>query len=73
MGLDGVEVSHPSHNSEDIKRIGALVDFFGLLPSGGSDWHGTAEGPRSIGCMHVPHEWLVRQENAAAKRLAEVA
>ena len=72
-GLDGVEVRHPSHNAEDVKRIAALVDFFGLLPSGGSDWHGTADGPRSIGCMHVPHEWLVRQESAAAKRMAEVA
>ena len=73
MGLDGVEVRHPSHNAEDAKRIGALADFFSLLPSGGSDWHGTTEGPRCIGCMHVPQEWLARQDAAAARRLAEVA
>lgn len=73
MGLDGVEVRHPSHNSEDAKRLGALTDFFGLLPSGGSDWHGAPEGPRCIGCMHVPREWLDRQDEAAARRLAEVA
>jgi predicted metal-dependent phosphoesterase TrpH len=73
MGLDGVEVRHPSHNTEDAKRISALADFFSLLPSGGSDWHGTVEGPRCIGCMHVPREWLERQDVAAARRLAEVA
>ena len=73
MGLDGVEVRHPSHNSEDAARIGALVDFFGLLRSGGSDWHGTPEGTRSIGCMHVPSDWLARQDAAVARRLAEVA
>jgi predicted metal-dependent phosphoesterase TrpH len=73
MGLDGVEVRHPSHNSEDAARIGALVDYFGLLRSGGSDWHGAPEGTRSIGCMHVPGEWLDRQDAAIAKRFAEVA
>lgn len=73
MGLDGVEIRHPSHNSEDVKRLTALAEFFGLLPSGGSDWHGAPEGPRCIGCMHVPHEWLARQDEAAARRLAAVA
>lgn len=73
MGLDGVEVRHPSHNSEDAARIGALVDYFGLLRSGGSDWHGAPEGTRSIGCMHIPGEWLDRQDAAVAKRFAEVA
>ncbi len=70
MGLDGVELRHPSHNSEDVKRLTALSEFFGLLPSGGSDWHGAPEGPRCIGCMHVPHEWLDRQDEAVARRLA---
>jgi predicted metal-dependent phosphoesterase TrpH len=73
MGLDGVEVKHPSHNGEDVKRLGALADFFGVLPSGGSDWHGAATGPRAIGCMHIPHDWLDRQDAAAAKRCAGVA
>lgn len=73
MGLDGVEIRHPSHNSEDVKRLTALADHFGLLPSGGSDWHGAPEGPRCIGCMHVPHEWLERQDLAAARRMAAVS
>src|SRR6185369_15006234 len=62
QGIDGVEVRHPSHSSEDIARLGALVDHFGLVPSGGSDWHGAAEGPRTLGMMRVPAEWLARQD-----------
>ena len=65
-GLDGVEIRHPSHSGEDIKRLQALTDFFGLVPSGGSDWHGAAEGPRRLGIMNVPSEWLERQDEKVA-------
>lgn len=62
IGLDGVEVKHPSHSSSDTTRLRGLCEMFGLLPSGGSDWHGAAEGPRTIGMMQVPAEWLARQD-----------
>jgi len=65
-GLDGVEVKHPSHSAEDMKRLQALADFFDLVPSGGSDWHGAAEGPRRLGRMNVPIEWLERQDDKLA-------
>ena len=61
-GLDGVEVRHPSHSSEDTKRLQALTDFFGLVPSGGSDWHGAMDGPRRLGMMNVPIDWLEKQD-----------
>lgn len=66
-GMDGAEILHPSHSAEDTVRIRALVEFFGLLPSGGSDWHGQAEGHRQLGMMKVPAEWLDRQDVARAK------
>jgi predicted metal-dependent phosphoesterase TrpH len=65
-GLDGVEVRHPSHSSEDTKRLQALTDFFGLVPSGGSDWHGAMEGPRRLGMMNVPIDWLEKQDERVA-------
>jgi predicted metal-dependent phosphoesterase TrpH len=65
-GLDGIEIRHPSHSSEDMKRLQALADYFGLVPSGGSDWHGSAEGPRRLGMMNVPAEWLARQDERVA-------
>lgn len=67
LGLDGLEVRHPSHSAEDNARLGALVDHFGLVPSGGSDWHGAVEGPRVIGNQRVSAEWAERQEARAAE------
>ena len=62
QGIDGVEVRHPSHSSEDIARLLALVEHYSLVPSGGSDWHGAESGPRTLGMMRVPIEWLGRQD-----------
>ena len=62
LGLDGVEIKHPSHSPQDTARIKTLAEQLGLLPSGGSDWHGAADGPRTIAMMHVPIEWLTRQD-----------
>ena len=68
-GLDGLEVRHPSHSADDIKRIRALVRTFGLVPSGGSDWHGAKGGPRLLGCMQVAAEWLDAQRERIAARV----
>jgi hypothetical protein len=68
LGLDGVEVRHPSHNSEDVARLLALVEHFRLVPSGGSDWHGVAEGGRTLGMMRVPMAWLDWQDRVVAER-----
>jgi predicted metal-dependent phosphoesterase TrpH len=62
LGLDGVEVKHPGHSPSETARLRALTEQLGLLPSGGSDWHGAADGPRTIGMMQVPAEWLARQD-----------
>ena len=70
LGIDGVEVRHPSHSSEDAARLAALVEHFGLVPSGGSDWHGSGEGPRTLGAMRVPAEWLSRQDGRVRARAA---
>ena len=71
-GLDGVEILHPSHTAEDILRLRALTDFFGILPSGGSDWHGVNDSVRQLGMMNVPVEWLERQD-AHRERIASAA
>lgn len=67
-GLDGVEIRHPSHSSEDAKRLKALADFFKLVPSGGSDWHGGNDGQRKLGMMNVPIDWLELQDERVASR-----
>jgi len=70
MGLDGLEVRHPSHAAEDVKRLDALAQHFGLVVSGGSDWHGAMQGPRVLGAMRVPEAWLEAQDARLAARVA---
>ena len=65
--VDGVEVRHPGHSADDMARLMALVEHFGLVPSGGSDWHGVP-GPRTLGAMRVPMEWLHWQDERAKSR-----
>ena len=65
MGLDGLEVRHPGHSADDIARLGALADHYGMVKSGGSDWHGANEGPRALGVMQVPRAWLDQQRERA--------
>jgi predicted metal-dependent phosphoesterase TrpH len=69
-GLDGVEVWHPSHSADEVRRLRALADHLRLVASGGSDWHGAVEGPRTIGVMRVPYEVLAAQEVVLAARVA---
>jgi predicted metal-dependent phosphoesterase TrpH len=68
LGLDAVEVLHPSHTADEIVRLASLTDELGLLPSGGSDWHGAADGYRALGSMKVREEWLARQDARVRQR-----
>ena len=67
LGLDGVEVLHPSHSTDDIKRLDAIATHLGLLRSGGSDWHGTDAGKRKLGGQLVPFVWLELQREHVSR------
>ena len=67
-GLDGLEVLHPSHGWDDSQRLDALAAEFDLVRSGGSDWHGSADGARTLGMMRVPSQWLADQLERVATR-----
>lgn len=73
LGLDAVEVRHPSHTADEIVRLAALTEELGLVPSGGSDWHGGSEGYRSLGSMHVSIDWLERQDERLRQRAVQPA
>lgn len=68
VGLDGVEVLHPSHPPYLSQKLMQTVESAGLLPSGGSDWHGTHDGPRRLGGQLVPKVWLDWQDALVATR-----
>ncbi len=64
-GLDGVEVYHPSHHPTLIEHYTAAAERYGLLPSGGSDSHGEAEGPK-IGDCGIGYEAIESLRERAA-------
>lgn len=68
LGIDGLEVRHPGHHSDDTQRLGALAAHFKLVPSGGSDWHGAATGSRALGAMQINADWLALQDARLAER-----
>lgn len=58
-GFDGVEVYHPHHQPPVVTRLLSLAREFGLLISGGSDFHGFA-GRDNLGEPPVPYSLLER-------------
>ena len=58
-GLIGMEVQHASYDDATIARATHLAEEFGLLPSGGSDFHGAVKPDVRLGVgrgnLHVPH------------------
>jgi predicted metal-dependent phosphoesterase TrpH len=54
-GLAGLEVQHPDHDQAERSRLGALAADLDLVPTGGSDDHGSLTGDR-IGRETCPPE-----------------
>lgn len=74
-GVDGVEARHPSHSEQLADQANALALALGLLPTGGSDWHGDGPGEARVplGELSIPAGWLAALERVHTHRLAEVA
>lgn len=60
-GLKGMEVRYPLHTPEQTALAASLVEEYGLLPSGGSDFHGANKPAISLGTgkgsLEVPLSW----------------
>ena len=68
-GLDGIEVHRPDHDAERVKRYGGLAREFGLLATGGSDFHrpGGLAGIGRTGDPPLPPTTADRLLEAAAR------
>ena len=54
-GLDGLEVHYPDHNDATRARLGALAERFGLIATGGTDFHADyGRSGRGLGDVTVP-------------------
>jgi predicted metal-dependent phosphoesterase TrpH len=71
-GLDAVEVRCGRSTPKEIARWEGLARDAGLLPSGGSDFHGDNKPDLKIGTgrgrMRIPLEWLEAMEDRARSR-----
>lgn len=57
LGLDGVEVWHPVHTDEDVRRLSEFAKEHNLLMTGGSDFHGMySASARPLGSTTMPDE-----------------
>jgi hypothetical protein len=59
-GLDGIEVWHPKHGPGMRESCLALAERLGLVPTGGSDYHGPRVGDSRVGQEPVPLDVLER-------------
>ncbi len=66
-GLQGIEVFHPSHTAEDILHLTQLAETHGLLFTGGSDCHGSAQGEILMGQVRLPLTYVARLKQAVSR------
>jgi len=67
-GLIGLETHHSSYDEATIAKATAITEEFGLLPSGGSDFHGQAKPDIRLGTgqgnLQIPLSFLDALEEA---------
>jgi 3',5'-nucleoside bisphosphate phosphatase len=68
LGLDGLEVVHPDHRPEDQKRFTELAEEFGLLTTGGSDFHGDHKPGIQLGQGRPPYVFLEKLRERLKRR-----
>ncbi|ODA42407.1 PHP domain-containing protein [Desulfosporosinus sp. BG] len=67
LGLEGIEVFHPSHTEEDRQMSKYYAQKHNLIMTGGSDFHGFyAEKPVELGCLDLAQDCI--NELLARKR-----
>lgn len=66
LGLDGLEVYHPSHKQNDVDRFKHLAQRYRLMVTGGSDYHGPEGRYGRVGSQNVPYRHL--EEMKAKKK-----
>lgn len=76
LGLDGVEVRHSKFSVDDILFMESLCKEYNLLPSGGSDFHGSNKPEVSLGIgkgnLRVPYEWYQQLRTRAEEKRAMI-
>ena len=72
-GLEGIEVFHSEHGSDDCAEFAGIAERYGLIPTGGSDFHGdnkpnVALGRGVNGNVSLTYDFLERMRTMFATR-----
>ena len=69
--IDGIEVEHPRNSPEDKAECAALCAQYGLIHTGGTDFHGANHAhPHPVGTCITTDDQIARIEELAHKRNA---
>lgn len=61
-GLEGLEVVHPGHTIEKQNYYYSIANKYGLIVTGGTDYHGSYRGDAEIGEYTVPLELVMKMK-----------
>lgn len=68
-GLEGVEVYYPDHLPQEVAHWAAIAAQYGLLVTGGTDFHGGTLATRAaVGSQYVPPEVVDRLKARSASK-----
>ena len=65
-GLDGIEINHRDHNDGEREELSRLAKRYGLLVTGGSDYHGTGKVNRLGENLTDLSQWEKIKERAGS-------
>lgn len=57
-GLGGIEINHPDNNTQVKGLIHDLIERYGLIATGGSDYHGAFGSSSELGNCYAPDTFL---------------
>ena len=70
-GLMGMEIFYSTYDRRTTEAAQAMAEHYGLLPSGGSDFHGAIKPDIQLGVgrgnLQIPMQWLEQLEEASEK------
>ncbi|HEU5368619.1 MAG TPA: PHP domain-containing protein [Ktedonobacterales bacterium] len=67
-GLAGIEVYYGDYDPQTVENLKRLADYYHLIPTGGSDYHGPGIHPTPLGAREVPEASVKRLRLSAEER-----
>lgn len=72
LGVDGIEVIHPSHTKEEIEHYRKFAEDNSILKCGGSDFHGGLKNDEgNLGKYVADLRWVEEMQKKIGKRVLE--